>query len=73
MHNKPNLSTVLLIKLQCKYFITLRILTVLLFHQPLLNVSNVCKKITYRSDLGQKEAKVTSSPKSSASEPSENS
>ena len=36
-------------------------LTILLFHKSLLNVPNVCEKVTDRSDLGQKEKNVKQS------------
>lgn len=35
-------------------------LTILLFHKSLLNVPNVCEKVTDRSDLGQKKRMLTS-------------
>ena len=36
-------------------------LTILLFHKSLLNVPNVCEKVTDRRDLGQKEKTVKQS------------
>ena len=48
------------LNLKANVYSETRPLTILLFHESLLNVSNVCKKVTYRSDLGQK--RETSQP-----------
>lgn len=46
-------------KLQCQVHSELRALTILLFHQSLLNVPNVREKVTHRSDLGGRESVST--------------